>query len=115
MGKSSRASTIKQNNQKLKKNVFGPVEAARAERLHAKMAELIAQPKPVKEVEMADEAAEEPEETNEVTAEKEETVMEVDGAKPAAKKKKVVERKRRGKKSNIVFRKKGPKVTKATK
>lgn len=54
MGKSSRASTIKQNNQKLKKNVFGPVEQARAERLHAKLAELVAAPKPVKEVEMAD-------------------------------------------------------------
>lgn len=54
MGKSSRASTIKQNNRKLKANVFGPVEAARAERLHAKLAELISQPKPVKEVEMND-------------------------------------------------------------
>ncbi|KAK4165414.1 hypothetical protein QBC43DRAFT_315965 [Cladorrhinum sp. PSN259] len=112
MGKSSRASTIKQNNQKLKKNVFGPVEQARVERLHAKLAELVAQPKPVKEAEMADEAADE---TNEVAAEKEETAMEVDGTKPAPKKKKVIERKRRGKKSNIVFRKKGPKVTKAQK
>ncbi|KAK4232122.1 hypothetical protein QBC38DRAFT_406240 [Podospora fimiseda] len=114
MGKSSRASTIKQNNQKLKKNVFGPVEQARAERLHAKLAELVAQPKPVKEVEMADEVAEEPE-TNEVTAEKDEASMEIDGEKPAPKKKKVIERKRRGKKSNIVFRKKGPKVTKGKK
>ena len=54
MGKSSRASTIKQNNRKLKSNVFGPVEAARNERLHAKLAELVAAPKPVKEVEMAE-------------------------------------------------------------
>ncbi|KAK4193631.1 hypothetical protein QBC35DRAFT_479768 [Podospora australis] len=107
MGKSSRASTIKQNNRKLKSNVFGPVEAARAERLHAKLAELVAAPKPVKEVEMSEEPAEE---TNPEGTEKEEA-MEVDEAKPAAPKKKV-ERKRRGKKSNIVFHKKGPKTTK---
>ncbi|KAK4457437.1 hypothetical protein QBC42DRAFT_212739 [Cladorrhinum samala] len=114
MGKSSRASTIKQNNQKLKKNVFGPVEQARAERLYAKMAELVAAPKPVKEVEMADEAEEEAEQANDVAAEEEEAAMEVDGAK-SEKPKKKLERKRRGKKSNIVFRKKGPKVTKAKK
>ncbi|KAK4639695.1 hypothetical protein QC761_710605 [Podospora bellae-mahoneyi] len=106
MGKSSRASTIKQNNRKLKANVFGPVEAARAERLHAKLAELIAQPKPVKEVEMNDEPVNE--EVKEVEAEKEEAAMEVD-EKPAAPYKEK-ERKRRGKKSNIVFRKKGPKT-----
>ncbi|KAB5570328.1 hypothetical protein GE09DRAFT_1102793 [Coniochaeta sp. 2T2.1] len=46
MAKSARASKVKSNNQKLKKNVFGPVEAARTERLAAKMQELIAQPKP---------------------------------------------------------------------
>lgn len=60
MAKSSRASTIKANNQRLKRNVFGPVEAARLERLSAKMREIAAQPKPVPEVEMkpVDEAEE---------------------------------------------------------
>ena len=52
MAKSKRASVIKNNNQKLKKNVFGPVEAARLERISAKLLGLAAQPKPIKEVEM---------------------------------------------------------------
>ncbi|KAK4197451.1 hypothetical protein QBC40DRAFT_232197 [Triangularia verruculosa] len=106
MGKSSRASTIKANNRRLKANVFGPVEAARAARLHAKLAEVIAQPKPVKEVEMDDEPAEAAKEAE--TVEDESATMEVD-EKPAAPYKEK-ERKRRGKKSNIVFRKKGPKT-----
>ena len=46
MAKSSRASSRKANNQRLKANVFGPVEAARAERLSAKLLELADQPKP---------------------------------------------------------------------
>jgi hypothetical protein len=52
MAKSARASRIKANNQRLKKNVFGPVEAARAERLSAKLLAIAAQPKPQKDVEM---------------------------------------------------------------
>jgi hypothetical protein len=52
MAKSSRSSAIKTNNQRLKKNVFGPVETARAERLSAKLLEIAAQPKPQKDVEM---------------------------------------------------------------
>ena len=57
MAKSARASKVKSNNQKLKQNVFGPVEKARTERLSAKLQELISQPKASeakKEVEMAD-------------------------------------------------------------
>lgn len=46
MAKSSRASTVKANNRRLKRNVFGPVEAARLERLSAKLLETAAQPKP---------------------------------------------------------------------
>ncbi|ESZ94511.1 hypothetical protein SBOR_5091 [Sclerotinia borealis F-4128] len=46
MAKGSRSSSIKANNVALKKKVFGPVETARAERMHAKLLELIAQPKP---------------------------------------------------------------------
>lgn len=52
MAKSARSSQIKNNNQRLKKNVFGPVEEARAARLSAKLLEIASQPKPQKDVEM---------------------------------------------------------------
>jgi hypothetical protein len=52
MAKSSRASVKKRNNRQLAKRVFGPVEAARNERLSAKLMELASQPKPEREVEM---------------------------------------------------------------
>ena len=52
MAKSARASSRKVNNQRLKANVFGPVEAARAERLSAKLMELASQPKPQRDTEM---------------------------------------------------------------
>ena len=48
MAKGARASSKKANRIKLRANVFGPVEQARAERLHAKLLETIAQPKPEK-------------------------------------------------------------------
>lgn len=54
MAKSSRASSTKANNQRLKAKVFGPVESARQERLSAKLLELASQPKPVPEKEMKD-------------------------------------------------------------
>ncbi|SPQ26046.1 7e3172d8-42e1-492b-a18a-687595617700 [Thermothielavioides terrestris] len=111
MAKSSRASTIKKNNQRLKKNVFGPVEAARAERLSAKLLALAAQPKPQRDVEMNEAPTDESKDT---ATEKMDT-MDVDGAKPASKKpnskRKRVE-KRRGKKSSIVFPTRGPKRNK---
>lgn len=49
MAKGARASTKKANHQKLKSNVFGPIETARTERLSAKLLELASQPKPGKE------------------------------------------------------------------
>jgi hypothetical protein len=53
MAKGLRASVKKNNRTKLRASVFGPVEAARAERLHAKLLETISQPKPEpKKVEM---------------------------------------------------------------
>jgi len=52
MAKSSRARSVKVNNRRLKANVFGPVESARAERLSAKLLELAAQPKPQKEADV---------------------------------------------------------------
>jgi hypothetical protein len=54
MAKSQRASKTKSNNQRLKKNVFGPVETERTARLSAKLLELASQPKPKAEVEMKD-------------------------------------------------------------
>lgn len=48
MAKSSRASTTKANNQRLKAKVFGPVEQARMERLSAKLLEVASAPKPEK-------------------------------------------------------------------
>lgn len=48
MAKSSRASSRKSNNQRLKANVFGPVEIQRNARLSAKLLELAAAPKPVR-------------------------------------------------------------------
>jgi hypothetical protein len=46
MAKSSRASNIKANNAALKAKVFGPVEAERNARLHAKLMALVSAPKP---------------------------------------------------------------------
>lgn len=46
MAKGARASSRKANNARLKSKVFGPVEAARTERLAAKLLELASQPRP---------------------------------------------------------------------
>ncbi|KAI9641560.1 hypothetical protein NHQ30_010372 [Ciborinia camelliae] len=51
MAKGARSSSNKANNAALKKKVFGPVETARAERMHAKLMELISQPKPEAKIE----------------------------------------------------------------
>ncbi|KAK8115007.1 uncharacterized protein PG998_000441 [Apiospora kogelbergensis] len=111
MAKSSRASTIKANNQRLKRNVFGPVEAARMERLSAKLREIAAQPKPIPEVEMkpVDEAEEA--KAAEKGSASDEATMEVDAPKPS----KRSERKRiekHKKPSKIVFPKYKDRVTK---
>ena len=45
MAKSSRATSVKKRRSTLKKNVFGPVEDARNERLSAKLLELASKPK----------------------------------------------------------------------
>ncbi|CAK7564240.1 MAG: hypothetical protein SEPTF4163_002127 [Sporothrix epigloea] len=106
MAKSARASSRKNNNQKLKKNVFGPVESARTERLSAKLMELVAQQIPARE-EKTDENAmeegnEEPNPSDQL--EEEASAMEVDESRPAKKPlgKKRIE-KRKVKKGSIVF------------
>ncbi|KKY38664.1 hypothetical protein UCDDA912_g01357 [Diaporthe ampelina] len=109
MAKSQRSSVTKANNQRLKKNVFGPVEAARQQRLSARLLEIASQPKPVPEKEMKDAAERaEPEETTAAGEAKTEDSMEVDQMSKSTKSKakgKIV--KRRGRKSNIVFPKFG--------
>ncbi|ATZ58790.1 hypothetical protein BCIN_16g04750 [Botrytis cinerea B05.10] len=59
MAKGARSSSIKANNSALKSKVFGPVENARAERMHAKLMELISQPKPSAKTEDVDMEAKE--------------------------------------------------------
>ncbi|XXH04716.1 hypothetical protein Hte_011138 [Hypoxylon texense] len=116
MAKSSRASSRKANNQRLKAKVFSPVEEARAERLSAKLLELAAQPRPPapesSEMKVADNEGEnargeEAKMEEDTTAPVDATVnaMDVDTAKPAASRradKKRIE-KRRKTKSKIVF------------
>ncbi|OTB06914.1 hypothetical protein M426DRAFT_318622 [Hypoxylon sp. CI-4A] len=115
MAKSARSSTRKSNNQRLKANVFGPIEAARAERLSAKLLELAAQPKPEapesSEMKIADENVEETK-TDDATDGPTVAAMDVDTAKPTSSKrndKKRIEKRRKGK---AVFSKSGSKKTK---
>ncbi|KAM3417634.1 hypothetical protein BST61_g5870 [Cercospora zeina] len=76
MGKSSRSSAIKKNNQALKKKVFGPVETARIERQNAK---LLALAKAPKELVMEDTKSEEEAKANETSSTKDTTTtMDVD-------------------------------------
>ncbi|KAF2212067.1 hypothetical protein CERZMDRAFT_97982 [Cercospora zeae-maydis SCOH1-5] len=93
MGKSSRSSAIKKNNQALKKKVFGPVETARIERQNAK---LLALAKAPKELVMEDSKTnqEPPVETakeNETSSTKDTTTMDVDDedAKPKRSKREI--------------------------
>ncbi|KAI1333767.1 hypothetical protein F5Y15DRAFT_403889 [Xylariaceae sp. FL0016] len=113
MAKSSRSSVRKNNNQRLKARVFGPVESARAERLSAKLLELASQPKPEQtetEMKVVDDAVDEGNAA--VVVAKEDTTMDVDAAKPAQQstsnksnnKKRIEKRK---KTSKIVFPKYG--------
>ncbi|KAL2288952.1 hypothetical protein FJTKL_02826 [Diaporthe vaccinii] len=109
MAKSQRSSVTKANNQRLKKNVFGPVEAARQQRLSARLLEIASQPKPVPEKEMKDTTEQaESEETNAAGETKpEDTAMEIDQTSKSTKSKKSKIVKRRSRKSNIVFPKFG--------
>lgn len=54
MAKGARASSTKANNAALKRNVFGPIEAARAERLSAKLLALVAAPRPSQQKDTGD-------------------------------------------------------------
>lgn len=52
MAKSSRASSIKSNRTAFRKNVSGPKELERLDRLNAKLAEVAAKPAPAREEKM---------------------------------------------------------------
>ncbi|KAL2271859.1 hypothetical protein VTJ83DRAFT_1230 [Remersonia thermophila] len=114
MAKSKRSTVVKENNRLLRKRVFEPVEAARLERLSAKLMEIAQAPKPERDAEMT-EAAE-----KDAAPQTDDAAMEVDGAKPAGTKssssssKRKIEKRRR-KKSNIVFPMKFAKKNKARK
>ncbi|KAI5928634.1 hypothetical protein F4810DRAFT_14496 [Camillea tinctor] len=120
MAKSSRASSVKSNNQRLKAKVFSPVEEERNARLSAKLLELAAQPKPerpAQEMKVEDDA----EEGAEPKAEEnhDDTAMDLDTAKTIAavvnkrSHKKRIEKKR--KTSKIVFPKYKDRVAKRRK
>ncbi|TDZ23843.1 hypothetical protein C8034_v000769 [Colletotrichum sidae] len=103
MAKSARSSTKKNNNQRLKKDVFGPVEAERAERLSAKLLELAKQPKPVSEADVnmdtdeQNDAQASPGETKKT----DDSSMEVDSAKPQRRRSGRIQKQK--KTSKIVF------------
>ncbi|KAH6866838.1 uncharacterized protein J4E88_006371 [Alternaria novae-zelandiae] len=81
MAKGARASSKKANRTKLRARVFGPVEQARAERLHAKLLETIAQPKP----ERTEMETEETNTTDDAAKEDLPKDMDVDGTATSAK------------------------------
>ncbi|CAM1510343.1 Fc.00g006780.m01.CDS01 [Cosmosporella sp. VM-42] len=106
MAKSSRSSSKKANNQRKAASLYGPVEAARAERLSARLLELAKQPKPEHSNVNID-AQNTDAKTNEAEKSQDDgTTMEVDLVKPtrARIEKKRID-KRRVKKSGIVFKK----------
>ncbi|KAI1752266.1 hypothetical protein F4782DRAFT_148124 [Xylaria castorea] len=125
MAKSSRASSRKTNNQRLKAKVFGPVEIERNARLSAKLLELAAAPKPERPDSESMNIVEDVDASNNGDAEKEgataadETVMDVDTAKTAATSSKSSSKKgrieKRRKTSKIVFPKYGDKTKKKRK
>ncbi|CCF33375.1 hypothetical protein CH063_05578 [Colletotrichum higginsianum] len=108
MARSSRSSVTKKNNQRLKANVFGPVEQARAERLSAKLLELSRQPKPEKEAdvnmdveEQNDDAQINGDDAEKKTEKTDDNVMDVDSAKPKRRSGRI--QKQRKKTSKVVF------------
>ncbi|KAI0024869.1 hypothetical protein F4780DRAFT_723368 [Xylariomycetidae sp. FL0641] len=120
MAKSSRASSRKVNNQRLKKNVFGPAEIARSERLSAKLLELASQPKPEKpegeEMKVVDD--EESAAKEATAADANDDTMELDNAKSTSTSSKKAGKGRiqkRRKPSKIVFPKYGDKKNKKRK
>ncbi|TQN69633.1 hypothetical protein CSHISOI_05836 [Colletotrichum shisoi] len=108
MARSSRSSVTKKNNQRLKANVFGPIEQARAERLSAKLLELSRQPKPEKEAdanmdveEQNDDAQINGDDAEKKTEKTDDNVIDVDSTKPKRRSGRI--QKQRKKTSKVVF------------
>ncbi|KAI3337406.1 hypothetical protein HD806DRAFT_528972 [Xylariaceae sp. AK1471] len=112
MAKSSRASSRKANNQRLKAKVFGPVEIERNERLSTKLLELAAAPRPERPDSEIMNIVEE-DDTKGNTTTTDDAAMDVDTAKSAAASTKSSNKKgrisKRRKTSKIVFPKYGDK------
>ncbi|KAI1353148.1 hypothetical protein F5Y01DRAFT_69450 [Xylaria sp. FL0043] len=126
MAKSSRASSRKANNQRLKAKVFGPVETERSARLSAKLLELAAAPKPEPDasdslnvVELDAGASSSSNAEKEGVAVAGENAMDIDTAKSATTSSKSSGKKgrieKRRKTSKIVFPKYGDKAKKKRK
>ncbi|KAG6013346.1 hypothetical protein E4U43_007335 [Claviceps pusilla] len=104
MAKSARSNTRKQNNRRLYAKVFSPAEAARNERLSAKLLELAKQPKPESsDINMdADDNAEAEVDDEQGASD---TAMDVDYKSSKSRPGKKTVDKRKQKKSGIVFKK----------
>ncbi|KAL9530825.1 hypothetical protein SMMN14_06190 [Sphaerulina musiva] len=89
MGKSSRSSAIKKNNQVLKRKVFGPVETARIERQNAKLLELAKAPKELVMEDKPEQPEDADKEATSTTTTTKDNEMEVDDAKPRKSKREV--------------------------
>ncbi|QUC22064.1 uncharacterized protein UV8b_06305 [Ustilaginoidea virens] len=106
MAKSARSSTRKENNRRKFASVFSPAEAARNERLSAKLLQLARQPKPESsDVKMDEDAAEDDDASSVNKQSADTTAMEIDPkpSKLRIEKKRI--NKRKQKKSSIVFQK----------
>ncbi|KAI0879556.1 hypothetical protein GGS24DRAFT_437889 [Hypoxylon argillaceum] len=123
MAKSSRASSRKANNQRLKAKVFGPVETERNARLSAKLLELAAAPKPeqvdsesMNIIEVDADTANDSKVAKETATAADEAAMDVDTVKNAVTSSKSSSKKgrveKRRKASKIVFPKYGDKARK---
>ncbi|KAM0543563.1 hypothetical protein ACHAPJ_012229 [Fusarium lateritium] len=106
MAKSSRSSTRKANNRRLVQKVFGPAEAARNERLSAKLLEVAKQPKPESSDVNMNTQEEEANDDAKETVQDEETTMDVDSVKKPSSGRIEKKRadKRKQKSSKIVFK-----------
>ncbi|KAF2273840.1 uncharacterized protein EI97DRAFT_435756 [Westerdykella ornata] len=106
MAKGLRSSVKKANRSKLRARVFGPAEAARNERLHAKLLEAVQQPKPEPpkksdmEIDSSDSA--EVMEVDEAAAATAETTAASSISKTQAKRKDRVKKARRQKPKNAI-------------
>ncbi|QIW98429.1 hypothetical protein AMS68_003947 [Peltaster fructicola] len=106
MARSARSSAFKKNNQKLAKTVFGPAEHARAERLNAKLQELVQAAKPSDALKMDVESTTPGAEEVEVAADSQVRLLSNTAVKKAkeAKKNRIEKKKVRKERNKIAFK-----------